>query len=96
MTADVILDGLDQLFDVMERAAAQALPGQSSKPAFDQIQPRAGGGSDVQVKARMTSEPTLDRWMLVGRVLIHDQVQVQPAGRLLIDALQEADKFLLR
>jgi len=53
MTADVIADGLDQLLHVAERAATQALLGQVSKPAFDQIEPGTGRGHEAQVKARV-------------------------------------------
>ena len=80
---------------VAERAATQALLGQISKPALDQIEPGTGRGSKVQLKARMATQPTRDTGMLVGGVVVHDQVQVQFARRLLVDALQEADEFLM-
>jgi len=35
----------------------------------------------------MATQPTLDTGMLVGGVVVHDQVQVQFARRLLVDAL---------
>jgi len=44
------------------------------------------------VQARMTAQPVLDIRILMGGVVIHDQVQVQPAGCLLVDALQEANE----
>src|SRR5579862_7581335 len=43
----------------------------------------------------MAMQPTLDTRMLVGRVVVHDQVQVPVVGRLLVEALEEADKFLM-
>src|SRR5205814_9290597 len=75
--------------------ATQALQGQVAKATLDQLETRAGSGGKGQVKARMAAQPTLNAWMLVGGVLIHDQVQVQSAGRLLVDPLQEASEFLM-
>jgi len=95
MTADVIRNGLDEFLDVAEGSATRALLGEVSKPAFDPIEPGTGRGGKVQVKARMATEPTLDTGMLVGGVVVHDQVQVEFARCLLVEALQEADKFLM-
>ena len=95
MPADVIANGLDQLLDVVERIAPQSPLGEVTKPAFDQVEPGTGRGSKVQVKARMAMQPMLDAGMLVRGVVVHDQVQVPFAGRLLIEAFQEADKFLM-
>ena len=47
------------------------------------------------MKAGMATQPTLDTGMLVGGIVVLDQVQVQFARRLLVDALQEADEFLM-
>ena len=40
-------------------------------------------------------QPALDASMLVGGVVVHDQVQVEFFRSLLVDALQEADEFLM-
>jgi len=95
MTGNVIANGLSQLSDVVKGAATQAFLGQVSKPTLDQVEPRTGGGRKVRVKARMAAQPTPDTGMLVGGVVVDDQVQVQFAGRLRIDALQEAGEFLM-
>jgi len=95
MTADVIPNGLDEFLHVVKRATTQALLGEVSEPAFDQIEPGTGRGGKVQVKTRMATQPTLDAGVLVGSVVVHDQVHVQFARRLLVDALQEADELLM-
>jgi hypothetical protein len=76
MPADVIADRLDEFLYVPEGAATQALLDWVPEPAFDQIEPGTRGGGKVQVKAWMTAQPTLDAWMFVGAVIVHDQVQV--------------------
>jgi hypothetical protein len=40
--------------------AAQLLFGEQPKPALDQVEPRSGSGSEVQVEARMAQKPALD------------------------------------
>jgi hypothetical protein len=95
MTTDVILNRSDQLLNDMERAAMQALLGRITESALEQVQPRARGGREVQVKARMATRPTLDIEMLMGRVVVYDQLQVPLGGRLVVDPLQETDELLV-
>ena len=49
----------------------------------------------MQVKARVLVEPKLDLVMLVGGVVVEDQVEIEGFGRLLIDGAQEAQKLLM-
>ena len=49
----------------------------------------------MQVKARIAARPAFDAGVLVGGIMVHDQVQLEFFGCLLIDALQEADEFLM-
>ena len=79
----------------MEGAAADALVGDLTKPAFDQIQPGTAGGNEVHVEPRMPLQPPLDLGMLVRGVVVHDQVQVQVRRRLFVDQLQELDPLLM-
>ena len=45
------------------------------------------------LEALMTAKPRLDLWMLVGGVVILDQVDVEVFGRFAIDLLQEPQPF---
>ena len=62
----------------VEAAAPDGLAGNQGEPAFDQVEPRGAGRGEVQMEARMGGEPVLDRRMLVGPVVVADQVQFQP------------------
>ena len=91
MAVDVILNRSDQLLHAIERAATQALLSQIAEPALDQVQPRARGGREVQVESRMAAQPTFDIGMLMGGVVVHDQMQVPLGGRLAINPLQKPE-----
>src|ERR1035438_7307460 len=65
------------------------------EPSFDEIQPGTGSGSEVQVKAGVALQPRLHPRMLVGTVIVDDNVQIQPRRGLLIDGFQKADEFLM-
>lgn len=48
----------------------------------------------AQAAVGQIAEPTFDVGMLMGGVVVHDQVQVEFAGCLLVDALQGAEELL--
>lgn len=79
----------------METAAANALLGEMTKPALDKIEPRTGGGSEVQVEAPMTFQPRAHAWMFVRAVVVDNEVQIQTGRSFLIDSFQKADEFLM-
>jgi hypothetical protein len=69
---EIVHDGLLQFVDALEDAAADALSGDLGKEALDHVEPRAGSGREVQVKARMPLEPALYRRGLVGGIIVDD------------------------
>jgi hypothetical protein len=73
----------------VEHTPADGLVGQVPKPPFDQIEPRGGGGGEVQVKPWVFGQPFLDVGMLVGAVVIADHVDLQSLGYLAVDNTQE-------
>jgi hypothetical protein len=63
-------DRRDEVGDAGEHAAADGLVGQLAKEPLDEIQPRAGGRREVQVKARVLGQPLRDVRVLVGGVVV--------------------------
>ena len=49
----------------------------------------------MQVKAGIAAQPTFHAWVLVGGIVVHDQVQLEFSRGLVVDALQETDEFLM-
>jgi hypothetical protein len=63
--------------NAVEATAADGLAGDQFEPAFDQVEPRGTGRSEVQMEARVGVEPTCDRRMFVGAVIVADQMQLK-------------------
>src|SRR3989304_2164749 len=98
----VLIPGLQELVNrrnqvghAEERGATDALAGELSKPALDQIQPAGTGGDKVTNKPRVAREPRLHGRMLVGAVVVHHQMQSDLSGELCIQAPQEFQKLLM-
>jgi len=53
VSANVLVDRLDQLGDVFERAATDAFVGDLAEPTFDHIEPGTRRGNKVQMKTWM-------------------------------------------
>jgi hypothetical protein len=85
-------DGLLQARDAVEAAAANGLRGDQAEPALDQVEPRGAGRGEVQMEARVGGQPLFDRGMLVGPVVVTDQMQLQ-LGIALGQRLQEDDEL---
>jgi hypothetical protein len=69
--------------------------GNQAEKAFDLIDPRGEGRGEVHVKARMPFEPGLNLGVLVGGVVVGDQVHGEVLRCLSIDAAQEFEPFLM-
>src|SRR5260370_18320789 len=85
-------DGLLQARDAVEAAAANGLRGDQAEPALDQVEPRGAGRGEVHVQARVRGQPLFDRGMLVGSVVVADQMQLQ-LGIALGQRLPEDDEL---
>lgn len=75
---DVGVDGSFQLVNGRHRESTQLAAGQLAKEPFDQVQPGGRGRREVNVHARMASEPAIDLRRLVGRVVVENDVDAEP------------------
>src|ERR1035437_6646777 len=74
--------------DTAVRAAANLLRREFGEEALDEVQPRRARWREVQVEARMSDEPILDRRGLVGRVVVEHEVHGERARHLVVNALE--------
>jgi hypothetical protein len=82
----VFPDGGYEFGDALERAASDAILGDQTEEALDQVEPGRGSRREVHMEPRMPLEPSLDPGMLVGGVVVGNQVQVEVLRRLRVDA----------
>lgn len=87
--ADVGLQLPDRGMD----AAAEALSGQLGKPAFDLIDPGRRSRHEVHGIVRPAGEPRLDLVRLVGGVVAHDDMDVEPFGDPSVDLFEEVQEL---
>ena len=95
MVGQVVFDGRDQFLDAAEDAAAKALLRQLTEPALDEVEPRGTGGREVQLEARVGGQPLANRFMLMGSVVVQDDVQGEVGRKRTVEAPQELQDFLM-
>ena len=89
------LDRGDQLWHIPEDAATNALVGDFAEPPLHHVHPRTRSRDEVQMEAWMSSEPGFHARVLVGRVVVHDDMQIEFGGGLQIDLAEEANELLM-
>lgn len=89
------VDALDELFNGGEGAAPDRLLGNVAEPALDLIEPGRGGGREVDVVARTLGEPSANLRVLVGGVVVDDQMQLQRCRHAVVQMAQEGEKLLV-
>ena len=95
VAVDVGADGHDEFFQVVEDAAPEPILSEVAKETFVHVQPRRAGGSEVQMKARVPHQPALHFGVLMGGVVIADQVKL-PIGRDgLVDQAEKLEPLLV-
>ncbi len=86
---DVLVAGGEQFGYVGEYASTQAFDRDVAKDALHQVQPRSRGLREVHVNARAFGKPPLYGRMLVGGIVVGDQMQFLGRGRLPLGLPQE-------
>lgn len=91
----VLLDRGDQFPHVPEDAAPEPPGGEVTEPALDGSEPRTARENTVPVEARMAPQPASHRRMLLGGVVVHDEMEWPIRQGLLAQPLQEPQPFLV-
>ena len=85
VAVDVISDGYDELFEVLEGAAPDSVFGQVAEEALDHVEPRGRSGREVHMESLMASHPALHPFMFVRRVVVADDVDLLFTCHSLVD-----------
>ena len=87
---DEVIDLGNQIFDAGEGAAAHGLFSDVREEALDLIEPGAIGRNEVNMPSWATSQLRLDPRVLVGAVVVYDQVHVQACRYIGFDGRRKA------
>src|SRR5260370_20192437 len=90
---DEAVDGGLEVDDRAKDAALEAAPGEFGEEALDGIEPRARGRGEVEDEARMARQPGLDLRMLMGGVVVDDDVDDLTGGGLRLHGVEEAGEL---
>jgi hypothetical protein len=81
--------------DTAKAPATNHLSGDFSEEAFDQLEPGGGSWGEMQMKARMTFEPSEHFGVFVSGGVVADQVHIKLVRHLALDLAQEGEPFLM-
>ena len=87
--SDVLVDRCLQFGHAGEHSSAQTFGRDVAKESLHHVQPRRRGRREVHVKSWVFGQPLLNSRVLVGGVVVGDQVQRLSLGRLAVDFAQE-------
>ena len=82
---NVMVDGLDKLFDAFKGAAPYSLLGDLREPALHHVQPGTSCRRKVLIESGMFFQPVLNLGAFVRSIIVNDQVQLQSGWRLAVD-----------
>ena len=92
---DEVVDSGDQMFHAPETPPADGLLGDEPEPAFHLIEPGRVGGSVVDLEAGPLCQPESYLGMLVGGVIVDDEMNIETFRHRLINALEELKELLM-
>ena len=92
---DEAVDRSLELDDRAEDAALETALGELGEEALDGIEPGAGGRREVGDEARVALQPRLDLRVLVGGVVVEDDVHDLADRHGGLDAVQKPDELLM-
>ena len=89
------VDGGLEVDDRVKDTALQAASGELGEVAFDGIEPGGGCRGEVEGKAGMAFEPSADLFVLVGGVVVEDDMNQLSGREFGLDGIEKADEFLM-
>jgi hypothetical protein len=79
---EVSVDGDLEIDKALEHATLEPLPGQLGEETFNRVEPGSRGRGEVEMETRVPFEPGAHLGMLVGRIVVDDQVEFPPGRGL--------------
>lgn len=85
----------DEVGGGIERSSTTGALGDEREEAFDLIEPGGVGWREVNVPTRPAGEPGPDLGMLVGGVVVDDEMDVRLVRHVTFDVTQEGEELLV-
>ncbi len=95
VVSEVLVDLVHQFAHAPERTAPDGLLRDQGEPALDLVEPACVGRGVMKVEARMPRQPGFDPRMLVGGVVISDQMDREPGRKVAVEVIKKGAKFLV-
>ena len=92
---DEAVNGCLEIDNGSEYPAFESALGEFGKETLDGVEPRAGGWREVEDESRVAGEPLTHLRMLVGGVIVEDDVHDLSGRHLRRNSIQEADELLV-
>lgn len=92
---DEAIDGRLQVNDGVEDAMLQPSARQFREEAFDCVEPRAGCRNEVEGPSWMPCQPGAHLRLLMGRVIVENDVDGFVFWQFRLDGVEEANEFLM-
>jgi len=92
---NMVLNCFDEFIDTAEYSSSETVDCQIAKEAFHHVQPRGACGCEVEMKLGIAPLPGRNLVMLMGRIVVADDVNLFFLRRAFPDQVQEANPFLM-
>jgi hypothetical protein len=92
---DEAVDGGLEIDDGVEDTALQSTPAEFAEKPLDGVEPGARGWCEVEDETRVAIEPGTNARMLVGGLVIENDVDDLAGRRLRLDGVQKSNEFLM-
>ena len=93
MLDEISVDGGLQVGDRAEDTAADALPGHLGKEILDSVEPGGRGRGEVEGPTRMTAQPGQHFGMLVGGIVVEDDMDRLIGRAVALDSIEKSNEF---
>ena len=93
--AHELIDSGHEFLDTLEGPASDRPRGNAMESDFHLVQPGVISGGEVNMKAWSHRQPAFHPWVLVRRVVVDDDVNLQLLGNVLLDLAQKTQVLLV-
>lgn len=92
---DVLSDGTGDIAHALKNPAPEAVNREIAEEAFDHVKPRGTCRCEMDMESRIPLEPSFDLFVLMGGIVVANDMDVLFLGNIAADQVEEANPFLV-